>query len=119
MKTYLKHNAIERAAYDVSSKISLDFIGTRPIKIGAVPRGGIPCLYILMLHLPTYYTMCDDLSQCDIIIDDIVDSGETKKRILELYPKSKFYAFFENSAKNRHDGNHQNPDDNHTINRMP
>jgi len=96
LKTYLKHTAIETAAREVADRIASDFTGNNPVNIGAVPRGGIPCLYILSKYTPSFYHMESDLSKCDIIIDDVIDSGLTKDRIIAANPIAKFYAFFTN-----------------------
>tara|TARA_B100001248_G_scaffold57226_1_gene38223 strand:- start:4347 stop:5201 length:855 start_codon:yes stop_codon:yes gene_type:complete len=41
-----------------------------------------------------------DPEKADFIIDDIIDSGKTKKKYKKLYPKKKFIALFEKDKKN-------------------
>lgn len=98
----LSHSNILNAAAILSEKIKNDFEEEAPVfflKIYAVPRGGIPCAYILMNFLPSNFTveLVDDIHDATIIIDDIEDSGETKKKLLEMKPDAKFYTFFKSN----------------------
>ena len=38
--------------------------------------------------------------EADIIIDDILDSGSTKKKFKKMFPKKKFITLFEKDKKN-------------------
>lgn len=84
----------------VSSKTQLLF------KMYPVPRGGVPVALALvgLLKLPNYVTviLVDSLKDCDIVVDDIVDSGNTKQEILnELKTLKKvdvpFFALLDHS----------------------
>lgn len=68
-------------------------IDKKEIKLYGVPRGGIPVVYALAFHLP-FSTIVDKPENADVIIDDIVDSGETKIRYENQYGK-KFFGLFE------------------------
>ena len=37
--------------------------------------------------------------EADFIVDDIIDSGKTKKRFKKLFPKKKFIPLFEKDKK--------------------
>jgi len=54
----------------------------------AIPRGGIPVSYIYAKYFDgTNYTFADELTpDVDVIIDDLIDSGTTIKRCLEIAP---------------------------------
>jgi len=68
----------------------------RTIKIYGVPRGGVPVAYMLAGFLPVSYVV-DTPEEADIIVDDIVDSGDTKFRYAK-YNKP-FYALYENQKE--------------------
>lgn len=59
----------------------------KSLKYYGVPRGG---QYISALLNPV-----DSPEEADVIIDDLIESGATKKRYKELYPNKKFIALFE------------------------
>ena len=61
-----------------------------PLKIFGIPRGGLCLAGVLCSYLP----FCDlvvDIEEADLILDDIVDSGRTKKK----YQKVNKIAAFE------------------------
>ena len=97
----LKHQDIIGAAQQLSLQIKKDFTDRMfQIKIYPVPRGGIPCVYILIQNLPINFHITDYIAEADIIIDDIEDSGLTKIKMLELNPKAKFYTLFNSNDYN-------------------
>ena len=59
-----------------SEAYSLD---TAPVKIFAVPRGGIPVVYALHRFLMNFNIVAFP-HEADFIIDDLIDSGATKER---------------------------------------
>jgi GTP cyclohydrolase I len=67
--------------------------GTAPRnkKIFGVPRGG--CI-IASLLIQRGCIIVEDPLDADVIIDDIIDSGETKKRFSQSYPELPFWAAF-------------------------
>jgi len=61
--------------------------------IYGIPRGGIPCAYALQAALGTGIVV-DDIKQANIIVDDIVDSGSTRDRYLEMAPSDAVFCTF-------------------------
>lgn len=61
-------------------------------KYYGVPRGGQPIAALL--------NPVDTIEECDIIIDDLIDSGATKKRYSEQYPNKEFIALFDKQSEN-------------------
>ena len=62
--------------------LNLSQPGKFGLNVYAVPRGGIPAAYALKAVNQDYYHIVDDPKQADIAIDDIIDSGETAKRMM-------------------------------------
>lgn len=69
------------------------------LKLYGVPRGGISALYLLAAaahaHRQFNIFFQDNPHEADAIIDDIVDSGATRKRYAELCPGKPFIALIE------------------------
>jgi GTP cyclohydrolase I len=61
----------------------------RSIKIYAVPRGGIPVALALAGTGP--FVLVDDIGSADIVVDDLIDSGATRKR----YRNYPFYTLID------------------------
>jgi len=55
--------------------------------IYGIPRGGA-CLTVAFQHAKITW----DVTKANLIIDDIVDSGSTRTKYLQLYPHAKFWA---------------------------
>ena len=66
------------------------------LKIYGVPRGGVNTAFLIKSYLP-FSEVVSNPNIADIIVDDIVDSGETKIRYSE-YNKP-FYAIYENPTE--------------------
>jgi len=65
--------------------------------IWGVPRGGWHIAYILdKLGLASHLHSDEGPDMADIIVDDVVDTGKTKKYYQDLYPDKPFYAPFVN-----------------------
>lgn len=66
-------------AGDVADKLRIDFSHLcRPIKLYAVPRGGIPAmLAVFSADDADCFVVCDDINDCDAVIDDLIDTGRT------------------------------------------
>lgn len=62
------------------------------MRLYGVPRGGIPVVYLLMSLAPKMFSISDTAEDAHVIIDDIVDSGRTKRRYVEKYPQKPFHA---------------------------
>jgi len=66
------------------------------IKIHAIPRGGIPASYLIMKYVDgVNYEFINNSEHADIIIDDLIDSGETRKRILTNNPTAIFLVLID------------------------
>lgn len=80
-------------AGDMQNKILTDFdkwVG--PISVYAVPRGGIPArLALFALDDETRFTISEDPVNCDIIVDDLIDTGRTRDK----FAKKPFYALID------------------------
>jgi hypothetical protein len=95
----LKHNDLIQAAIIVADDIMNRYDVThRTLHIFPVPRGGVPVTYLTMAFLKGNIKLVDNVLEADVIIDDIVDSGATRDKLLELNPNARFYALFENPS---------------------
>jgi hypothetical protein len=57
------------------------------VRVFGIPRGGHEVVKML-----AYATVVDHVSQADIIIDDIVDSGKTRDEWMAKAPGKEFFA---------------------------
>lgn len=73
---------------------------TGPIKAYAVPRGGVPAAYAIGQHIPL--TLVDNPDDAALIVDDIIDSGDTQKRWKERYPFVPFIALVDKRETDYH-----------------
>lgn len=71
-----------------------------PIKVYAIPRGGVPAAYAVGQHLPI--TLVDDPAEAQVFIDDIIDSGDTYNRWKDQYPNTLFYALIDKRKTDYH-----------------
>lgn len=92
MKT-LNHRDIEDSVSALSLELEKDFPKNRLIQMYPVPRGGIPVAYLLYGWLDLSMIV-DTPEEANVIIDDIIDSGDTKARYQNKYNKP-FYALYE------------------------
>lgn len=67
-----------------------------PVKVYAIPRGGVPAAYAVGQHLPI--TLVDDPAEAQVFIDDIIDSGDTRERYQKQYPGIPFYALIDKAV---------------------
>lgn len=65
----------------------------RPLKVYAVPRGGVPVAYALgsMLNM----TVVDTPEEADCFVDDLIDSGNTCERYCDEFPERPFFALID------------------------
>lgn len=94
-KLILTWSAIRRSVCDMSDRI-LDQHPKRNIKIYGVPRGGVVVALLATIQLMNKckVTIVDDPSDADVIIDDIIDSGDTQHHYVATYNKP-FFALFD------------------------
>lgn len=89
MVNKLTYKDVDKLADDLDRKI----LGSS--KMYAIPKGGIYAAYALRLTLPSYYEIVTTPEEADFFIDDIIDSGATRDRYLEMYPNTPFYALID------------------------
>jgi len=70
--------------------LDVDKLGHR---VYGVPRGGM-CLATLLAHATTTHVP----SQADIILDDIIDSGQTQRNYRNKYPQARFVAIVDKTT---------------------
>lgn len=78
-KLILSHFHCQRAIAEMAREMKQRRI-ENPIRLYAVPRGGIPVAYLLLRYLPMNACLVDHPKHANCIIDDIVDSGRTRAR---------------------------------------
>jgi len=61
-------------------------------RIYGVPRGGVPAAFAVLAHLGDKFSATDRIEMADYIVDDIIDSGETRARHEARYPEKPFFA---------------------------
>lgn len=88
----LNNSDIIEQVEKLAIKISND-LGTTKLKLFGIPRGGISIVYLLMNFLPRSKVV-DSVEECDLIVDDIIDSGKTMERY-HSYNKP-FYGLYDN-----------------------
>jgi len=71
-----------------------------PVKVYAIPRGGVPAAYAVGQHLPI--TLVDNPDEAQVFIDDIIDSGDTYNRWRDRYPNTLFYALIDKRVTDYH-----------------
>tara|TARA_B100000131_G_scaffold70767_1_gene67146 strand:+ start:17417 stop:18274 length:858 start_codon:yes stop_codon:yes gene_type:complete len=91
-------NTVELTWEDVLARIEYvkkKYKITNSKKIYGVPKNGMIIAGFFgckIVHNP---------EEADFIVDDIIDSGKTKKRFKKLFPKKKFIPLFEKDKKNK------------------
>jgi GTP cyclohydrolase I len=91
-KRFLTHYEVIEAAGILAGKIQYKFpspttMAGKP-RVYGVPRGGVPVAYLLSFD-------CEIVSrpdQADAFVDDLIDSGATRQRYRDKYPKIPFWT---------------------------
>jgi len=99
-KTNLSWEETKERAQKVVQDIFLihSSMDAMPWKIFGVPRGGIPAALIvsqILMGRNISTIMVQDSNTSDMVIDDIVDTGQTRNR----FPNSDFYALVDKTTK--------------------
>lgn len=97
-KVYLKQHHITERACSIATAILLS-TPSHPILLYGVPRGGIPAAYAVAAQLQGLCVPCEHVDSpevCHVIIDDIIDSGATRKHYAK-YDKM-FYALYDETS---------------------
>lgn len=85
------------AALLLAQKWDFQHLQPKGAKVWGVPRGGIPASYLVYSALdarglrPTWADRPEDAT---LIVDDIIDSGQTRDFFLKQFPKAQFEALF-------------------------
>lgn len=66
------------------------------LRVYGIPKGGMCASTALQLAKIVYKA-----EDANVILDDIVDSGTTKKRYTDLYPDKQFYALVDKTTKDK------------------
>ena len=90
---YLTFEDIKKASEKVSDEI-IKRIHANPLWIYAIPRGGIPAAYSVMSVMERG-ELVSDIKDANIILDDLIDSGATKKKYTKMNPDALFVALFD------------------------
>ena len=88
-KFYLTWNEV----YDWCDKIEIFYQPTmrEPLKVYGIPRGGL-CLAGVLCDYTPFCDLVVDIEEATLIVDDIVDSGRTKKKYTKLNKNASFEA---------------------------
>lgn len=99
-KVFITHQELQQRANEIASRM----FGEGIRKVFPVPRGGIPCVYLVCAAFAARYPSAAGLKvvqspeEADAILDDIIDSGRTKRAYQSQYPIP-FYAFYDDTNK--------------------
>lgn len=98
-KKYITWEAASIAASTALENIHPHLAFDSPVYIHGVPRGGVPAMFLVKEILQQRYGLTsrivEDAGEADLIVDDIVDSGETKSKMKSLNPTAIFISLFE------------------------
>lgn len=94
----LSWEQINNRAEEIAKKIKKQ-TDCPAIKLYGVPRGGIFAALKVLTNLSSYASIVETPDEADIIIDDIVDSGNTRHRHNSLYGMKPFYALVDKTGK--------------------
>ena len=99
MKNILSNLDVQLAAQSLASKLIKNHKPNSELRFYAVPRGGVPSLYALLLQfamISTSYNIgiVDDPMDATHIVDDLVDSGATFNQLKLKYPDKVYCALY-------------------------
>lgn len=104
-KHILTQEDLFAASLNVAAKIK-QHVGAKNnggyIKLYGWPRGGVPASYLVASQLKDLGfrpVLVNHPAAADYIIDDLVDSGATKKRVEIAFPQAAFLALFDKPVK--------------------
>lgn len=76
----------------IRSIYTREFHSRHPLCVWGVPRGGIPAALFLAASTLDMVEVVDEIEQAHVIIDDIIDSGQTEARFKRDFPSLRFFA---------------------------
>ena len=105
-KINLTHNDVALECREMLTEIGLLFKNGLPkvLKVYPVARGGVPVAYMLKAQAAEFQ-LCNvrivtEPKYCDVIVDDLLDSGATLNRYAEAYPSKPFIVMYDKPRKN-------------------
>ena len=91
-KAFYSWKLCESLAEELCGKIQRDLKNTSTIfKVFGIPRGGVNAAQLLCSYSKRF-ALVENPEDADIFIDDIIDSGATKKIWCSKYPDKPFYT---------------------------
>jgi len=100
----LTWDEVQNRAESLAEHIKHNLMRTHTVKLFGIPRGGIPaCLMVAraLARVEVEAQVVEAAAQADVFIDDIIDSGETKRTVLQLYPTTPFCALVEKGKEDK------------------
>ena len=88
-KIYLTHKHIEALTLQMIERIG-ESIFNPELNVYAVPRGGVAVVYLMKQFMK--FNIVSHPDEADLFIDDIIDSGQTRKKYFDKYPIAQFAA---------------------------
>lgn len=103
MKTILSNvDTFKRAKKTAQNIMSL--FPERPLYLYPVSHGGIPAAYAILNFLPERAFLVPDPDDANIFIDDVIDSGRTRKNWSNDYPGRFFFALVDKQGDDKNLG---------------
>lgn len=94
----MKHITVShRFILERCQTIAAQIQGTGLKTLAGVPRGGTPVALTIAGMLPDML-LIDDFMQADVVVDDIVDSGATRKRVMDNGKCQLFFALVDKTT---------------------
>lgn len=103
MKIHLTHQQIRDLCRAMASQINLTeikngIIRNNLINVFGIPRGGVSVAYMLEAMFPTNFITVEDINVANIAVDDLIDSGSTKRKWEEKYPTIPFFTLIDKNG---------------------
>jgi GTP cyclohydrolase IA len=84
VEDFITADHVDYLAGNVAKQLIAVLDPTRVINIYGIPRGGVSAAYVVMTKLNGRAKLVDTPMLADVIIDDLLDSGETIRKYKEL-----------------------------------
>lgn len=97
-KMFLTWGDVQNAAGIIAGEIlaTNEWDGVK-VAVYGIPRGGVNVAQLLVAERPNNFVMADTPEEADIFVDDLVDSGATKRKWKERFPDIPFYTLIPKS----------------------
>jgi GTP cyclohydrolase I len=97
----LSWEACHHRARKIAKRIRKDSGHSNPIYVYPIPNGGIPAAQLIECQGPAI-VITEDEARSEVIVDDIIDSGETREKQQHFqYFQKKFYALVDKQGEDR------------------